>query len=75
MFYNYIRNALRLRACALHYTRDHPCLHIQYLLSRVEASAHALTCRLRKVIVYYACNPPHELRVALLTPNVLHIPP
>ena len=49
MFYNYFRNARRLTACALRYTRDHPCLHFQYLLSRAEDSAHALTCRLRKI--------------------------
>ena len=48
MFYNYFRNVVDLRPCALHYTRDYPCLHSQYLLSRVEGSAHALTFRLRK---------------------------
>ena len=48
MFYNYFRNAVRLRACAQHYTRDHPCLHSEYLLSRVESSAHALTFCVRK---------------------------
>ena len=48
MFYNYFRNAVRLRSCALHYTQDHACLHSQYLLSRVEGSAHAITFRLRK---------------------------
>ena len=49
MFYNYFRNEIRWRACGLHYTREHPCLHSQYLLSRVEGSANALTFRLRKI--------------------------
>ena len=40
---------MRLRAFALHYTRDHPCLRSQYLLSRVEGSANALICCLRKM--------------------------
>ena len=75
MFYNYFRNAVRLTACALHYTRYHPCLHFQYLLSRVEDGAHALTFRIKKLIVYYACSPPHELHMALLTPKDLHISP
>ena len=57
MFYNYFRNAVRLRACALHYTRDHPCLHSQYLLFRVECSAHVLTCRRRKVNFILCLHP------------------
>ena len=28
--------------------QDHPCLHSQHLLSRMEGSAQALTCRLRE---------------------------
>ena len=61
MFYNYFRNAVRLRAYALHYMRDQACLHSKYLLrdilSRVEGTAHALTFGRRKMFCILRLRP------------------
>ena len=66
---------MRYRAFSLRYTRDNLCLYSQYLLSRVEGSAHALTCRLRKIIALYAHNHPPALRMALITLTEIQILP